>query len=105
MKDYYNILGVDKGAPKEEIKKAYRKLAHKHHPDKNGGSDAEFKKINEAYYVLGDDERRTNYDRFGTGFGRGGGESNYQDFGFDEIWKNFSGGFSAGGGGDFPDIF
>ncbi len=105
MKDYYAILGVNKGASKEEIKKAYRKLAHKHHPDKNGGSDDEFKKINEAYYVLGDDERRTNYDRFGTGFGQRGGGSGYQDFDFDEVWKNFSGGFSAGGGGDFTDIF
>ena len=108
MKDYYKILGTEKGASKDEIKKAYRKLAHKHHPDKNGGNDAEFKKINEAYYVLGDDRRREEYDRFGTFSGPGGGFQGGQDFGFEEIWKNFGGGadgFSFGGNADFTDIF
>ena len=54
-KDYYNILGVDKKASKEDIKKAFHKLAHKHHPDKNGGDDTKFKEANEAYQVLSDD--------------------------------------------------
>ncbi|QQG46424.1 MAG: molecular chaperone DnaJ [Candidatus Niyogibacteria bacterium] len=106
MKDYYKVLGVEKGAEKEEIKKAYRRLAHKYHPDKNGGSDAEFKHINEAYYVLGDDRRREEYDQFGSFPGGGaGGFQGRGDFGFEEIWKNFGGGFNGAVGGDFADIF
>ncbi|MBI2507056.1 MAG: molecular chaperone DnaJ [Candidatus Niyogibacteria bacterium] len=108
MKDYYKVLGVEKGAEKEEIKKAYRRLAHKHHPDKNGGSDDEFKRINEAYYVLGDDRRREEYDQFGAFPGGAGGFQGRGDFGFEEIWKNFGGtdGFSfEGQGGNFADIF
>ena len=106
MSDYYTILGVEKNASKEEIKRAYRKLAHKYHPDKSGGSDTEFKRINEAYYVLGDDKRKAEYDRFGTFSGGRGGFAGQGDFGFEEMWKNFggSGGFSFGGG-DFTDIF
>lgn len=77
-KDYYQILGVAKGATEEEIKKAYRKLAHQYHPDKAGGDDAKFKEINEAYQVLSDKNKRAQYDRFGTaepmgGFGGGNG--------------------------------
>lgn len=71
-KDYYDILGVSKNASKEEIKKAYRKLAHQYHPDKPGGDEKKFKEINEAYGVLSDDKKRAQYDRFGTaegGFG------------------------------------
>lgn len=64
MEDYYKILEVDKTASKEEIKKAYRKLAHKHHPDK-GGDEAKFKKLSEAYAVLSNDEKRKQYDMFG----------------------------------------
>ena len=104
MKDFYKILGVEKSASKDEIKKAYRKLAHKHHPDKNGGNDQEFKRLNEAYYVLGDDRRRAEYDSFGTFSGTSGGFQGYGDFGFEEIWKNFEGAF-GGRGGDFTDIF
>ena len=66
--DYYEILGVERNATKVEIKKAYRKLAMKYHPDKNpGDKEAEemFKKINEAYQVLSDDEKRAIYDRYG----------------------------------------
>ncbi|MCF7845486.1 MAG: DnaJ domain-containing protein, partial [Candidatus Pacebacteria bacterium] len=64
MEDYYKTLGVSKSASKEEIKKAYRKLAHKHHPDK-GGDEKTFKKISEAYQVLSNDNKRAQYDRFG----------------------------------------
>ena len=67
MKDYYQILGVVRGASSEEIKKAYYKLAHKYHPDK-GGDEKKFKEINEAYQVLSDKEKRTQYDRFGRVF-------------------------------------
>jgi molecular chaperone DnaJ len=65
MQDYYEILGVNKNASEEEIKKAYRKLAHQFHPDKNGGSEEEFKKINEAYQVLSNKQKRAQYDTFG----------------------------------------
>lgn len=66
MRDYYKILGVTKNASEEEIKKAYRRLAHQYHPDKAGGDENKFKEINEAYQVLSDKAKRANYDRFGT---------------------------------------
>ena len=64
-KNYYEILGVDKTASKDEIKKAFRKLAHKYHPDKKDGDADKFKEINEAYTVLSDDQKRQQYDTFG----------------------------------------
>jgi len=95
-KDYYNILGVEKNASKDEIKKAYRKLAHKFHPDKSTGDEGKFKEINEAYYVLGDEKRRSEYDRYGrvfTGTGAGGqGFAGFDGFDFSN-WAN-----------DFPDL-
>ncbi|MFC1757027.1 molecular chaperone DnaJ [Patescibacteria group bacterium] len=71
-KDYYNILGVTKGASGEEVKKAYRKLAHKYHPDKKTGDESKFKELNEAYYILSDEKRRSEYDRYGQSFNGGG---------------------------------
>ncbi|MBI4779616.1 DnaJ domain-containing protein, partial [Candidatus Falkowbacteria bacterium] len=65
-KDYYKVLGVDKGASPEEIKKAFRKLAHEHHPDKKSGDEAKFKELNEAYQVLSDSKKRSQYDQFGS---------------------------------------
>jgi len=65
-KDYYHILGIQKNATEEEIKKAYRKLAHQYHPDKTGGSADKFKEISEAYQILADKEKRSRYDRFGS---------------------------------------
>ncbi|MBI2039113.1 MAG: molecular chaperone DnaJ [Candidatus Niyogibacteria bacterium] len=104
MKDYYKILGVEKGAGKEEVKRAYRKLAHQHHPDKKGGDEAKFKEINEAYYVLGDDSRRAQYDQTGrTSFGGGGGPQS--GFDFEDIWRQFGGAQGGARGGDFADIF
>jgi DnaJ-class molecular chaperone len=68
VKDYYNILGVERGCSQEDIKKAYRKLAIKYHPDKNPDGDSKFKEIAEAYGVLGDESKRKNYDRGGSTF-------------------------------------
>ncbi len=67
--EYYNILGVERNATSEEIKKAYRKKAMEHHPDRHQGDkskEAEFKKINEAYATLSDEQKKAHYDRFGT---------------------------------------
>lgn len=101
MKDYYKILGVNKDASEEEIKKAFRKLAHAHHPDKSGGNEARFKELSEAYAVLSDKKKRSQYDAIGAGGFSGfqGQGFNPQDFGFD-----FSGfgaqGFDTGDLGD-----
>ena len=91
MKNYYEVLGITKAASQEEIKKAYRKLAHKYHPDKNGGDGKEFKKINEAYQILSDKEKRTQYDRFGKTFdggnvgSSGGVWPDFRDFDFQDF--------------------
>lgn len=97
MADYYKTLGVEKGATEEEIKKAYRKLAHQYHPDKAGGNEEKFKEINEAYQVLSDKTKRAQYDQFGQTFnGAGGSGSGFEGFsGFD------FGGFNRGGFGGF----
>jgi len=87
-KDYYEILGVDKDASDDDIKRAFRKLAHKHHPDKGNGNDEKFKEINEAYQVLSDKQKRSQYDQFGHAFDGAGGSGGAGGFG----------GFSAGGG-------
>ncbi len=83
-KDYYNIIGVDKNASQEEIKKAFRKKAHQFHPDKKDGDEAKFKEINEAYQILGDEKKREQYDQFGdsafSGQGFGGTGMNWEDF-------------------------
>lgn len=81
-KDYYKVLGVSKDATKEEIKKAYRKLAHKYHPDKKGGDEARFKEVNEAYQILSDDAKKSQYDRFGR-VGDGGFDFTQAGYDFD----------------------
>ncbi len=100
-RDYYEILGINKTASKSEIKKAYRKLAKKYHPDKNDSDDAEekFKEVQEAYEILSDENKRKAYDQFGhagtQGFSGGGGGA-YSGFsGFEDL---FTGGFSGQGG-------
>lgn len=105
MADYYSTLGVPRNATKEEIKKAYRKLAHQYHPDKQGGDEARFKEINEAYQILSDEKKRAQYDQFGRTFEGAHGGGPFQG-GFE--WP---GGFGFGGGGqgnidfDFSDVF
>ncbi len=107
-KDYYEILGVNKSASKDEIKKAFYKLAQKHHPDKKGGDEKKFKEANEAYQVLSDDAKRKNYDQYGPGFenmqGAYGGQGQGGFGGFDPSDFGF-GGFSAGGGSAFGGDF
>lgn len=103
-KDYYAILGVAKSANEDEIKRAFRKLAHEHHPDK-GGNEEKFKEVNEAYQVLGDKEKRSRYDQFGSADGQGfGGFPGGGGFGFDpsqfgdlgDIFGSFFGGNTGG---------
>lgn len=114
-KNYYDILGVDKGASKDDVKKAFYKLASKYHPDKKGGDESKFKEVNEAYQVLSDEKKRKEYDTYGQtfngqgpqggGFGGFGG-FNAQDFGdmqFDfgdlgDIFGDMFGGQSPFGG-------
>lgn len=87
MKNYYDILGITKSASEEEVKKAFRSLAHKYHPDKKGGDEAKFKEVSEAYAVLSDKKKRAEYDAYGKTFTSGG-----QGFGgFD--FSGFQGGF------------
>src|SRR6478752_6936055 len=103
-RDLYKVLGVDRKASPEEIKKAYRKLARQYHPDKNPGdasAEQKFKEISAAYDVLGDPDKRKQYDRGGLSsfFGGGGGAGGAGGGGF-------SGGFDAGGFGDIlRDLF
>jgi molecular chaperone DnaJ len=115
MENYYKTLGLNRDASDEEIKTAYRKLAHKYHPDKSGGDEQKFKKINEAYQVLSNKEKRRQYDQFGqvfeTGAGQAGGnpfqgfnwnvDFNGADFGdlggIGDIFETFFGGRQAGG--------
>ena len=104
-KDYYEILGVPKTATADEIKTAFRKKAHEHHPDKKGGNEAKFKEANEAYQVLGNETKRQQYDRFGSGFqnGQAGGAGGYDFSGFNSGNVNFEDLGDLFGG--FGDIF
>jgi molecular chaperone DnaJ len=102
-KDYYDILGVNKSASKDEIKKAYRTTAFKYHPDKNPGDKAaeeKFKEASEAYSVLSDDKKKANYDQFGhaafEGGGGGGGFSGFDTSSFSDIFEDFFSDFTGG---------
>lgn len=117
--DYYSTLGVSKNATPEDIKKAYRRLAHEHHPDKGQGDAEKFKQINEAYQVLSDQNKRTQYDRFGSaggmggfppGGGAGGPGGGFGGFDFGDFAQGFGFGNAQGQGFDdafdiFSDIF
>lgn len=101
-KDYYNILGVDKNASQEEIKKAFRQKAHQYHPDKTGGDEAKFKEINEAYQVLGDAKKRSQYDQYGSVFENAQAGGGFQGF---EGFRDFTGYTNGFNVEDFGDIF
>lgn len=105
-KDYYDILGIQKTASKDEIKKAFRVLAHKYHPDKKGGDEAKFKEVSEAYAVLSDDKKRQQYDTFGHSAGAQNGGGYGSPFRGQSAGWDFSQ-FSQGGfeGFDLNDIF
>lgn len=104
-KDYYKILGIARNAAKDEIKRAYRALAHKFHPDK-GGDGERFKEVNEAYRVLSDDNKRSQYDQFGQVFeGAGGGGGFQGGFEWPGGFKFDFGSEGAGGEFDFSDVF
>lgn len=101
-KNYYEVLGIQKGASEDEIKKAYRKLAMQYHPDRNQGNkeaEEKFKDINEAYQVLSDPQKKAQYDQFGTTDFSGAGGAGGFDFsgmgGFEDIFDSFFGGFSS----------
>ena len=109
-KDYYKVLGVDKSASAEEVKKAFYKLAHQHHPDKPGGDADKFKEANEAYQVLSNKEKRAQYDQFGQTFNsQGGGAGGFQGFNgqnvnfdmndFGDLFGSFGDMFGFGSGG------
>ena len=104
--DYYDILGVDRNANKEDLKKAYRRLARQYHPDvnKEAGAEERFKEINRAYEVLSEPETRSRYDQFGEAGVSGAGGVNYGDMGdmggfadiFETIFSGFGGGMATG---------
>ena len=90
-RDYYEVLGVDKSSKKEDIKKAYRKLALKYHPDKNKGdkgAEEKFKEASEAYHVLSDDKRKASYDQFGHAAFQGGGQGGFGNFDFSSSFSD-----------------
>jgi molecular chaperone DnaJ len=98
-KDYYKILGVNKDASEDEIKKAFRRLAHAHHPDKKGGDEAKFKEVNEAYSILSDKKKRAQYDTFGSAGTNGGFQGGQYQGGFDPGSFGFD--FSGFNNGEF----
>ena len=100
-KDYYTTLGIQKNASKEEVKKAFHKMAHKYHPDKKEGDEAKFKEVNEAYQVLSDDKKRAQYDQFGSNFNQASGGYQGQQGGFSGFEGFDFSGFQNGGGAEF----
>ncbi|MFH1878994.1 MAG: DnaJ domain-containing protein [Candidatus Omnitrophota bacterium] len=107
-KNYYDVLGVKEDASEQEIKKAYRKLAKKYHPDKNPGdkkAEETFKELSSAYYTLGDAERRKKYDNMRQMGGFSGDFSSSQGFDFSDFARHFSSGDGFSSGSVFSDIF
>ena len=105
MKDYYQILGITKSANEDEIKKAFRTLAHKFHPDKKGGDEAKFKEVSEAYAVLSDKKKRAEYDTYGKTFSGSGAQGGFGGFDFSNFANGGFQGFENGAEFDLGDIF
>lgn len=104
-KNYYDVLGVNKSATKEDIKKAFHKLAHKYHPDKAQGDAEKFKEVSEAYSILSDDKKRAEYDSYGRVFSDGTGAGGFGGGGAGFDFSQFQGAFQQGFGFDFSDVF
>ena len=117
-RDYYDVLGVSRGASQDEIKKAFRKAAVKHHPDRESGDESKFKEVSEAYEVLSDESKRTAYDQYGHAAGAAnaggpggqnpfaGGFGGAEGFDFGNIHFDFGGASQGGGFGDiFSELF
>ena len=102
-KNYYDVLGVNKNASKDDIKKAFHKLAHKFHPDKAQGDADKFKEVSEAYSILSDDKKRAEYDSYGRVFSDASGAGGFGGAGFD--FSQFQDAFQNGFGFDFGDVF
>jgi molecular chaperone DnaJ len=105
MKNYYDILGIKKDASDDEVKKAFRKLAHKYHPDKKEGDEKKFKEASEAYAVLSDKKKRSEYDTYGKAFAGSQGSSGFGGFDYSNFAQGFSQGDFQGAEFDFGDIF
>lgn len=107
-KDYYSVLGIDKKASQDDIKRAFRKLAHKYHPDKSGGDESKFKEVSEAYAILGDEKKRKEYDAYGQAFPGGApdaGSARYGGFDFSQFQQGFGNGVEFDFGDLFGDLF
>ena len=107
-RDYYEILGVERNATKDDLKKAYRKLAMQYHPDRNPGdkeSEEKFKEAAEAYEILNNDDKRAKYDRFGHDGVRGSGYGSQGFSDINDIFSHFSDIFGGGGGSSIFDDF
>ena len=108
-RDYYEVLGLGRDASQDDIKRAYRKLAMKHHPDRNAGdkqAEVLFREAAEAYDVLGDEQKRAQYDQFGhAAFGQGGFGAGQRFSNIEDIFAAFGDVFGGGGGGIFGDLF
>ena len=108
MSDYYKTLGVERTASKEEIKQAFRKLAHKYHPDKKNGDEKKFKEVSEAYAVLSNEQKKAEYDAYGKTFADGGGAGGFGGFDFSGARHGHGASFEFDFGdifGEFSDIF
>lgn len=105
MKDYYEILGVKKDASESDIKKAFRALAQKYHPDKKTGDEAKFKEASEAYAVLGDKKKRAEYDAYGRTFAGGGPQGGFEGFDFSQFQRGYGGGVEFDLGDIFSEVF
>jgi len=110
-KDYYEILGINRAASQQEIKRAFRKLAQKYHPDRAGGDAEKFKEVNEAYQTLSDSEKRKMYDQYGSAFEQARSQGGFPGFDFSD-WANWAQAQGGPGGGfqrttfeDLSDIF